>query len=276
MTVRSSESLPMNWPLGGLCGLTPRRRRQPRGGAARVESAFSTKGEVPTERGRRRHAMAVGALVPPGAARVVKLASQQCTQTPQNGAERPDPPICVHYCDPEAPHNPSPRHNSVHKRPNPAPRGHFRRSVYTPASPRLSATAPRPNSVHKRPNPAPRGPILPFVYTVAIPRPLTTQAHGPTVYTNAPKRPREAVLADLCTLLRPHNRTRDRAGPPVPRRRRPHGPRDARALGPEAHAARAVTQPPTHTNSRSRQSLHHLDRCREMDMAGSPPTMYRT
>ena len=40
-------------------------------------------------------------------------------------------------------------------------------------------------------------------------------------------------------------------GPRVPRRRRPHGPRDARALGPEAHAAGAVTQPPTHTSSRS-------------------------
>ena len=190
MTVRSSESLPMNWPLGGLCGLTPRRRRQPRGGAARVESAFSTKGEVPTERGRRRHAMAVGALVPPGATRVVKLASQQCTQTPQNGAERPDPPICVHYCDPEAPHNPSPRHNSV----------------------------------HKRPKTARRGPILPFVYTIAIPRPPTTQAHGLTVYTNAPKRRRGAIFADLCTLLRPRACPQLLHGPTVytnaPKRRR--------------------------------------------------------
>ena len=82
------------------------------------------------------------------------------------------------------------------------------------------------NSVHKRPNPARRGPILPFVYTIAIPRPPTTQAHGATVYTNAPKRRREAILANLCTLLR----------------RRPGG---------DAHAALAVTQPPTHTNSRS-------------------------
>ena len=48
-----------------------------------------------------------------------------------------------------------------------------------------------------------------------------------------------------------HVRSRDRAGPRVPRRRRPHDPRDARALGPEAHAAGAVTQPPTYTNSRS-------------------------
>ena len=77
------------------------------------------------------------------------------------------------------------------------------RFVYTPASPRLLATAQQPNSVHKRPKTARRGPILPFVYTIAIPRLPTTQAHGATVYTNAPKRPREAISTDLCTLLRP-------------------------------------------------------------------------
>ena len=106
---------------------------------------------------------------------------------------------------------------------------------------------------------------------------------GATVYTSAPKRRRGAVFANLCTLLRPracpqhrnsvhkcperlrevilanlctllrvtHGRSRDRAGLRVPRRRRPHGPRDTRALGPDAHAAGAVTQPPTHTSSRS-------------------------
>ena len=47
-----------------------------------------------------------------------------------------------------------------------------------------------------------------------------------TVYTSAPKRRREAIFADLCTLLRCRR-------------------------GGEAHVARAVTQPPTHTNSRS-------------------------
>ena len=145
---------------------------------------------------------------------------------PQNGAERPDPPICVHYCDPKATHNLSPQPNSVHKRPKTAPRGHFGQSVYTPASPRLPATAPQPNSVHKCPKTARRGPILPFVYTIAIPRPPTTQAHGPTVYTNAPKQRREAILANLCTLLR-------------------HRP------GGEGHATGAVTQPPTHTSLRS-------------------------
>ena len=62
---------------------------------------------------------------------------------------------------------------------------------------------------------------------------------------------RERVFAGLCTLLRSHGRSRGRAGPRVPRHRGPHGPRDARALGPEVHATGAVTQPPTHTNSRS-------------------------
>ena len=105
---------------------------------------------------------------------------------------------------------------------------------------------------------------------------------GATVYTNAPKRAREAIFANLCTLLRPHvcpqwrnsvhkcpktdprgrfSRSvytpaspthacsRDRAGSRVPRRQRPHGTRDARALGPEDHAAGAMTQPATHTSS---------------------------
>ena len=118
------------------------------------------------------------------------------------------------------------RRNSVHKCPETAPRGHFGQSVYTPASLRLLATAQQPNSVHKCLETAPRGPILPFVYTIAILRLPTTQAHGPTVYTNAPSRRREAISTDLCTLLR-------------------HRP------GGDAHAVGAVTQPPTHTNSRS-------------------------
>ena len=152
----------------GSCGLTPRRRCQPSSGATRAEPVFPTKREGPA-RGRRRHAMVVEALAPPDAARVaIRIVThvatvytnapirrgeaistdlctllrphgrshdpreaQQCTQTPQNGAERPDPPICVHCCDP----NPSPRPNSVHKRPETARRGHFGQSVYTPDFP---------------------------------------------------------------------------------------------------------------------------------------------
>ena len=84
----------------------------------------------------------------------------------------------------------------------------------------------RRNSVHKCPKMVPRGHFRRSVYTIAIPRPPTTQAHGATVYTNAPKRYREAILANLCTLLRHHP-------------------------GGEAHVAGVVTQPSTHTHSRS-------------------------
>ena len=62
---------------------------------------------------------------------------------------------------------------------------------------------------------------------------------------------REPIFADLYTLLHTHGRSRDRAGPWVPRHRGPHGPRDARALGPEVHATGAVTQPPTRTHEAS-------------------------
>ena len=78
-----------------------------------------------------------------------------------------------------------------------------------------------------------------------------TARNGATVYTSAPKRHREAVFADLCTLLHTHGRSCDRAGATGPTTSRAHGPRDARAPGPEAHATGAVTQPPTHASSRS-------------------------
>ena len=127
------------WLFGGPCGLTPRRRCRPGSGATRAEPVFPTEREGPA-RGRRRHAVAVEALAPPDAARVaIRIATrvatvytnapkrrrearsshlctllrsqghsqpmptaQQCTQMPQNGAERPFWPICVHSRDPPA------------------------------------------------------------------------------------------------------------------------------------------------------------------------------
>ena len=61
-----------------------------------TQSLFSRPRGRRPPRGRRRHAMAVGALVPPDAARVAKLASQKCTQTLQNGSKGPFSLICVH------------------------------------------------------------------------------------------------------------------------------------------------------------------------------------
>ena len=153
--------------FGGSCGLTPRRRCQPGSDATRAEPVFPTKrGGATGTPWRLRRSCHLAQLAShiriatrvatvytnapkrPRGAILANLCTllrphgrshdpreaQQCTQTPQNGAERPDPPICVHYCDPKATHNPSPRPNSVHRCPETAPRGHFGRSVYTPAS----------------------------------------------------------------------------------------------------------------------------------------------
>ena len=138
-----------------------------------------------------------------------------------------------------------------------APRAHLRRSVYTPASPRLPAAA---QQCTQMPRNGSESPFSPICVHSCVPTPAHSVA---TVYTNAPKRRREAIFADLCTLLRHHGRSRDRAGPWVPRHRRPHGLRDARALEPEVHATGAVTQPPTHTNSRSLSNwIAHVARSR--------------
>ena len=65
--------------FGGLRGLMPRRRCQPSGGAARAEPVFPAKGEGPARR-RRRHAMAVKALVPPSADRdAIRIATRATT-----------------------------------------------------------------------------------------------------------------------------------------------------------------------------------------------------
>ena len=137
------------WLFGGSCGLTPRRRRQPSSGATCAESVFPTKREGPA-RGRRRHAMAVEALVPPGAAQVaIRIATRVAT-----------------------------------------------------------------------------------------------------VYTNAPKRHREVISTNLCTLL-------------------PHRP------GGEARPTGAVTQPPTHTNSRSLMYEHHPVRAGPLSGSGHPQPTHK-
>ena len=75
-------------------------------------------------RGRRRHAMAVGALVPPDAARIATVYT--------NAPERRRGAIFADLCTLLCPHVCPQRRNSVHKRSKTAPRGHSCRSVYTP------------------------------------------------------------------------------------------------------------------------------------------------
>ena len=77
-------------------------------------ACFPGQGRGGPPRGRCRHTMAAGALVPLDAT----LASQQCTQMPQNGSKGPFSPICVHSCVPGRPRDRAgprvPRHQQPH------------------------------------------------------------------------------------------------------------------------------------------------------------------
>jgi len=138
-----------------------------------AQSLFFRPGERRPPMGRRRHTMAVEALVSPDAARVATRG---------------------------AAHSPT-RSNSVHEWPKTAPRGRFHRLVYTVASPRLSTTAQQCTRMAK--NGAER-PFSPTCVHCCVPTTCSHDPHVATVYTNGKKRCREAILADLCTLLRPH------------------------------------------------------------------------
>ena len=117
--------------------------------------------------------------------RVAALGATVYTNAPKRLREAVFGDLCTLLCPHRTPARPShrsPRRNSVHKCPETAPRGRFRRSVYTIVSPCVTTGRPR-------------------------------DPRAATVYTNAPERRRRDVFANLCTLLRHH-------GPPArpPRR----------------------------------------------------------
>ena len=105
-----------------------------------VQSLFSRpRGRWPP-RGRRRRAMVVGALVPPDAARVATSVATVYTSAPKRRREAILVDLCTLLRSLTCPQ----RRNSVHECPKMAPKGRFRQSVYTPASPRPLA---RPGGV---------------------------------------------------------------------------------------------------------------------------------
>ena len=68
---------------------------------------------------------------------------------------------------------------------------------------------------------------------------LCSRRNGNSVHKCPETVPGGRFRRSVYTLC-PHGRSCDWIGPRVPRHRRSHGPRDAKALGPEAHAAGAA------------------------------------
>ena len=185
--------------------MTPRRRRQPRGGATHAEPVFPVKGEAATEgappahhggwgaratrRGSRRKARVATVYTnDPKRRREArsshlctllrsqghsqpKPTAQQCTQTLRNGSKGPFWPICVHSCVPAPVRNCSTAQQCTQmpqsgtERPDPPICVHC-------CDPKATHNpSPRPNSVHKCPKTAPRGRFSRSVYTPASPQP---------------------------------------------------------------------------------------------------------
>ena len=123
--------------------MLPRRRRQASGGTARAGPVFPTKGEAATE----------GA--PP--ARHGGWGARATRRNSRRNSHR------------------SSRRNSVHKCPKTAPRGRFRRSVYTSASPRLSATA---QQCTQMPQNSSEGPFSPICVHSCVPTAARATGRG--------------------------------------------------------------------------------------------------
>ena len=94
--------------------------------------------------GRRRHTMAVEALVPPDATRVATRGTAHSATVYTNGQKRRREAVFADLCTLLRPHVCPQRCNSVHKWSETAPRGYFSQSVYTPLPPGTG----RPCGIH--------------------------------------------------------------------------------------------------------------------------------
>ena len=146
-----------------------RLQRQTSGGATRAESVFAQSpffrpGKRWPPRARRRRALAVESLAPPDAARIAARVatggSAHGATVYTNAPKRRREAILANLCTLLRPHVCPQWRNSVHKCPKTAPRGHFRQSVYTPASPTHARSRDRagPRVPRRR---RPHGPVMP-------------------------------------------------------------------------------------------------------------------
>ena len=156
-----------------------------------AQSLFFRPRERRPPRGHRRHVMAVEALVPPDAARVATRGAAHSAT----------------------------RSNSVHEWQKTVSRGHFRRSVYTLASPRPARTTLTLQQCTRMAKNGTERPFSPICVHSCVPTACSHDPHVTTVYTNGPKQLQEATLANLCTLFAPGDKPtlRDPRGRPPAR-----------------------------------------------------------
>ena len=167
----------------------------------------------------------------------MQLASQQCTQMPQNCAERPFSPICVHSCAPTAARATPASQQCTQMPRNDAERPFSPICVHS-CAPTVRSRDPRDATVCTNTPERRREAIFANLCTLLCPHRPLARPRGATVYTNAPKRRREAIFANLCTLLRPHRPLARPGGATGSTTSTAPWPRDARTLGPDAHARR--------------------------------------
>ena len=94
-----------------------------------------------------------------------------------NAPKRRREPIFADLCTPLRHHGRSQRRNSVHKCPKTAPRAHLRRSVYTPASPRLPTASQQCTQMPQNGSERPFSPICVHSCVTTAAR-ATGRGHG--------------------------------------------------------------------------------------------------
>ena len=153
--------------------MTPWRRCQPGSGATRSEPVFPTKREGPA-RGRRRHAVVVEALVPPGAARVAIRIATRVATVYTNAPIRRGEARSSHLCTLLRPHVCPQQRNSP--------------TVYTNAP--------------KRRREARSSHLCTLLRSQGYPQPKPTAQQCTQMPRNGPERPFSAICVHSCVTAR--------------------------------------------------------------------------
>ena len=185
-------------------------------------------------RGRFRQSVYTPASPP--SARAIP-ATQQCTQMPQNGVESPFSPICVHSCVPTV-RSRDPASQQCTQMPQNGVESPFSPICVHSCVPTVRSRDPAAQQCTQMPRNGAERPFPPICVHSCVPTVRSRDPRDATVYTNAPERRREPIFANLCTLPRPHRPLAQPGGATGSTTSTAPWPRDAKTLGPDAHACR--------------------------------------